>query len=107
MILEYFNSGDEAEFGRCIRELAPLRPEQSAELIRKIMTLAIERSGRECEMALRLLVWLSRNEELDAGTVARGFDDLYVRMPDLVLDVPDAEDMARAFVVEARKAKIL
>mmetsp|Transcript_93527 Transcript_93527/g.273868 ORF Transcript_93527/g.273868 Transcript_93527/m.273868 type:complete len:493 (+) Transcript_93527:63-1541(+) len=107
MILEYFNSGDEAEFGRCVRELAPLSQEQSAELIRKVMVLAIERSGSECEMALRLLVWLCRHEELDGEALVHGFDDLYARMPDLVLDVPDAEDMSRAFVVEAKKAKIL
>lgn len=36
MILEYFNSGDQAEFGRCIRELTPLSPAQSAELVRKV-----------------------------------------------------------------------
>merc|ERR1719498_1179131 len=47
-ILEYFNSGDEAEVGRCIRELSPLSTAQSAEIIRKIMVLAMERSGTEC-----------------------------------------------------------
>jgi len=107
MILEYFNSGDEAEFGRCVRELAPLAQEQSAELIRKVMVLAVERSGSECEKALQLLVWLCRHEELDSEALERGFDDLYARMPDLLLDVPDAEDMVRAFVVEAKKAKVL
>lgn len=107
MILEYFNSGEEAEFGRCVRELAPLSQEQSAELVRKVMVLAMERSGSECEMALRLLVSLSRHEELDSDSLVQGFDDMYARMPDLLLDVPDAEDMARAFVVEAKKAKIL
>mmetsp|Transcript_18754 Transcript_18754/g.51680 ORF Transcript_18754/g.51680 Transcript_18754/m.51680 type:complete len:485 (-) Transcript_18754:168-1622(-) len=107
MILEYFNSGDEVEFGRCVREIAPLNSEQSAELIRKVMVLAIERSGHECEMALRLLIWLCRHEEVDGAALAQGFDDLYARMPDLLLDVPDVEDMARAFVVEAKKAKIL
>lgn len=107
MILEYLNSGDEVEFGRCIRELAPLSPEQSAELIRKIMVFAMERSGSECELALRLLVWLCRHEELDSAAIEGGFNDLYARMPDLLLDVPDAEDMARSFVVEAKKAKVL
>jgi len=107
MILEYFNSGDESEFGRCVRELQPMSPGQSAELIRKLMTFAIERSGHECEMALKLLIWLCRHEELDEGAMTRGIDELYDKMPDLLLDVPDAEDMARAFVVEAKKAKIL
>lgn len=107
MIIEFFNSGDEAEFGRCVRELAPLSEERSAELIRKIMTVAMERSGADCEQALRLLVWLCRHEEISAEALEAGFDDLYRRMPDLLLDVPDAQEMARAFVVEAQKAKVL
>lgn len=107
MILEYFNSGDEAEVGRCITELSPLSAGQSAEVIRKIMFFAMERSGAECELALKLIVWLVRQEELDVDAVEAGFDEMYDRMADLVLDVPDARDMARAFVVEAKKARVL
>lgn len=107
MILEYFNSGDKAEVGRCITELSPLSSAQSAEVIRKIMVLAMERSGHECEMALKLIIWLCRQEELNEDTVEAGFDELYERMPDIVLDVPDARDMARSFVVEAKKARVL
>lgn len=107
MILEYFLSGDEVEFGRCVSELAPLSPEQSAELVRKVMMLAMERSGSECELGLKLLVWLCRREEIDEDAIEMGFDELYSRMPDLLLDVPDAREMALSFVVEARKARLL
>lgn len=107
MILEYFNSGDTAEFGRCIREITPLTPAQSAELVRKIMVFAMERSGSECEMALTLLVYIARNEELETKDIENGFDDMYRNMPDILLDVPDAEEMARSFVVEAMKHKVL
>jgi hypothetical protein len=107
MILEYFNSGDEAEVGRCISELSPLSAAQSAEVIRKIMTLAMERSGSECELALKLIVWLCRQEELDPDAVEAGFDEMYDKMADITLDVPDARDMARSFVVEAKKARVL
>jgi len=107
MILEFFNSGDSEEFGRCVRELAPLSEEKSAELIRKIMTLSMERSGAECEMALKLLVWLHRHEELDSFMIEKGFNDMYSRMDDIVLDVPDANEMAQSFVVEAKKNKVL
>lgn len=107
MILEYFNSGDEAEVGRCISELSPLSARQSAEVIRKTMIFAMERSGAECEMALKLIVWLCRQEEIDIDAVEAGFDEIYERMNDVILDVPDAYDMARSFVVEAKKARIL
>jgi len=107
MILEYFNSGDAAEFGRCVRDLAPISEDRSAELVCKIMLFAMERTGTECEEALILLVSLSRNEEISDASFEFGFDDLYKRMPDLLLDVPDAREMARSFVVEMKKAKIL
>lgn len=107
MILEYFNSGDQAEFARCVCELAPLSNEQSSELVRKVMLFAMERSGAECELALQLLVHLCRQEEIDGDHVEGGFDELYERMPDVMLDVPDAREMALSFVVEAKKALIL
>jgi len=107
MILEFFNSGDEGEFGRCVSELTPLSDERSAELVRKIMSMAMERSGADCEQALRLLIWLCRHEEISMEALELGFNDLYKQMPDLLLDVPDAEDMAKAFVVEAKKANVL
>jgi programmed cell death protein 4 len=107
IILEYFNSGDKAEVGRCISELSPLSDSQSAEIIRKVMVLAMERSGAECELALNLIIWLVRQEELDADAVEAGFDEMYQRMEDTVLDVPDVHDMALSFVVEAKKARVL
>jgi len=107
IILEYFNSGDQAEVGRCISELSPLSAGQSAEVIRKIMTLAMESSGSDCELALKLIVWLCRQEELDDDAVENGFDEMYQCMPDVLLDVPDARDMARSFVVEAKKSGVL
>lgn len=107
MILEYFNAGDLPEFGRCIRDMSPLEPGQGAELVRKIMTFAMERTGEECEKSLKLLVWIMRNEELDEGVIELGFDDMYANMDDILLDVPDAQEMARTFVVQAKQMQIL
>mmetsp|Transcript_54537 Transcript_54537/g.100939 ORF Transcript_54537/g.100939 Transcript_54537/m.100939 type:complete len:529 (-) Transcript_54537:96-1682(-) len=107
MIEEYFNSGDVAEFTQCVRDLAPWSEAQSAELVRKLMTYAMEQSGTECEMALQLLIKLHHSEEVSLRAVERGFDELYARMPDLVLDVPDAREMARTFVMEAQLAELL
>lgn len=107
MILEYFNSEDCEEVGRLVRELSPMTLEQSAEVVRKLMTFAMERSGKECELALQLLIWLCRHEELDDNAIEQGFNDLYERMEDLLLDVPDAREMSRSFVTEAKKSEIL
>mmetsp|Transcript_21774 Transcript_21774/g.49559 ORF Transcript_21774/g.49559 Transcript_21774/m.49559 type:complete len:530 (+) Transcript_21774:76-1665(+) len=107
MIEEYFNAGDVAEFIQCVRDLAPWSEAQSAELVRKLMTYGMEQSGTECEMALQLLIKLYHSEEVSLRAVERGFDELYARMPDLVLDVPDAREMARTFVTEAQLAELL
>merc|ERR1712187_730960 len=85
MIREYFDSGDEVEFRRCVCEFAPLTDEHSAELVQKVMILAMEDSGTQCERALKLLVSLCRQEELSEDAIERGFDELYNRMPDLLL----------------------
>jgi len=107
MILEYFNCWDQQEFARCVRDLAPLSDERGAELVRKIMHLAMERSGNECEQVLGLLVFLRRDNEITASIFELGFNALYKVMPDIILDVPDAQEMAQAFVVEAKKAGVL
>jgi hypothetical protein len=107
MILEYFSNRDEAEFGRCVSDLTPLSQAQSAELLRKVMVLAMERTGEECEAAMKIMAFLHRNEDVDEGAVERAMDELYERMPDISLDVPDAKDMAASFVVEAQRAGLL
>jgi len=107
MILEYFNGGDKEEFGRCVRELQPLPTDKSSELIRKVMTFAMERSATDRENALSLLVWLNHQDEMDAEAIEAGFDDMYLKLPDVMLDVPDAEAMAKAFVDGTQSAKVL
>lgn len=107
MILEFFNSGDKVEFSRCVSDMAPLTQDQSAELLRKLMTLSMERGGSECVAALELITKLHRTEEVDEGAVERSLDELYARMSDITLDVPDAQEMAQSFVVEAKKEEIL
>mmetsp|Transcript_141914 Transcript_141914/g.257897 ORF Transcript_141914/g.257897 Transcript_141914/m.257897 type:complete len:253 (-) Transcript_141914:41-799(-) len=106
-ILEFFNSGDKAEVGRCVRDLQPLSPNRGAEIIRKIMVLAMERSGTECEQSFKLIVYLWRQEDLETRAVEGGFEEMYLRMNDIILDIPDARDMAWSFVVEAKKEGML
>lgn len=107
MIKEYFDSSDEAEVARCVRELAPLSPERSSELVRKLLVLAMERTSSERDLALRLLTFLVRDGELDIDAIERGFDEMYTRMAEILLDVPNAEDLAQSFVAEAKENRLL
>ena len=107
MIIEFFDSADKAEFTRRIRELAPLPAARGATIIRKIMQLAMEHSTAECESAVGLMLNLCHEEEITEDVIEMGFDEMYRMMTDILLDVPDAREMAKAFVVEAQKVGIL
>ena len=106
-ILEYFDSKDVAKVGRIVRKLGPLKDEREGELVRKIYTFAMERSGAECELKLKLIVYLRAHEKIDTAAVARDFGQLYAGMEDLILDVPDAKEMAKSFVVQAKERDLL
>ncbi|CEL99197.1 unnamed protein product [Vitrella brassicaformis CCMP3155] len=105
-ILEYFDSLEKDEALRCVKEM-DLAPPQAAELVRKTISLAMERSGRECEAALGLISHLKDAKELHADDIIRGFNDTADRLHELKLDVPDAPDMLKSFVVQGIEQEIL
>merc|ERR1712151_281605 len=106
-ILEYFDSNDKDEVRRVVQELQPLGDERAGELVRKLCIFAMERSGYECELAIELLASLRKDEEIDCTQLSQGFDQIYARMDDLILDVPDAPEMLQSFVVQARQKQLL
>lgn len=106
-ILEYFDAKDKDEVRRIVQDLQPLGDERAGELVRKVCTFAMERSGVECDLALDLLCFLQLHEELECTQIAAGFEQLHANMDDLVLDVPDAWEMTQSFVRQARERKVL
>eukprot|EP00929_Paragymnodinium_shiwhaense_P014340 TRINITY_DN122243_c0_g1_i1.p1 TRINITY_DN122243_c0_g1~~TRINITY_DN122243_c0_g1_i1.p1 ORF type:complete len:494 (-),score=130.49 TRINITY_DN122243_c0_g1_i1:166-1647(-) len=107
MILEFFDCGDTAEFGRCVQDLAPLDAQRSAELVRKLLVLAMERSSSCRDKAMDLLHYLCRNEELSRAEVECGFTELFRQLPDIAKDVPTAPQLAGELVQEAKKREIM
>merc|ERR1719409_1678005 len=107
MIVEYFDSGDTAEFGRCVQDLAPLGTQRSAELVRKLLVLSMERSVSCRDKAMDLLTYLCRTEELSQNEVERGFTDMFGHLPDFVKDVPAAHQLTGELVQEAKKRELL
>eukprot|EP00397_Hematodinium_sp_SG-2012_P002931 GEMP01002939.1.p1 GENE.GEMP01002939.1~~GEMP01002939.1.p1 ORF type:complete len:463 (-),score=101.31 GEMP01002939.1:1274-2662(-) len=106
MILEYFDSHDEKEVKRIIQELS-FTDDMAAEFVRKVITFAMERTFADCERALQLLEFLKLHEELTSAHIAQGFTDLYSRMDDISLDIPNALEIVQSVERQAKRAKLL
>eukprot|EP00401_Gymnodinium_catenatum_P015268 CAMPEP_0117510034 /NCGR_PEP_ID=MMETSP0784-20121206/27782_1 /TAXON_ID=39447 /ORGANISM="" /LENGTH=480 /DNA_ID=CAMNT_0005305659 /DNA_START=99 /DNA_END=1541 /DNA_ORIENTATION=+ len=106
-ILEYFDANDKDEVRKVVQEMQPLGDERAGELVRKVCVFAMERSGEECDLALNLLEFLHKHEEIESLQLAAGFEQIYERMDDLILDVPDALEMVESFVRQARQRQLL
>jgi programmed cell death protein 4 len=87
-IKEYFDSGDADEVIRTLEELGC--QEFHPEIVKKAISLAMDKGPRERELTSRLLTCLHpsplSHEELEAG-----FEILLDGLDDLSKDVPDAQ----------------
>lgn len=106
MILEYFDSQDEHEVKLIIQELK-LTDDMSSEFIRKLFNFAMERSVDDCKLALNLLSYLVRHEEITLNQVESGFWGLYERLDDISLDVPRALDLIQTIEKQAKRSKLI
>jgi hypothetical protein len=85
---EYFDSGDADEFITCIAELKS--QEYHAEIIKKAISLSLDKNSREKELVSRLLSTLHPTI-LTESDVSNGFQVLLDGLPDLCIDAPDAK----------------
>jgi programmed cell death protein 4 len=98
-IQELFVSEDVADFVASISDLKA--PALNFEVVRRLMTVAIERNSRECELASRALARLSEEEILSVDDVAKGFERVFELADDLELDTPQAKDYVARFLARA------
>eukprot|EP00590_Aulacoseira_subarctica_P008629 CAMPEP_0172424994 /NCGR_PEP_ID=MMETSP1064-20121228/29323_1 /TAXON_ID=202472 /ORGANISM="Aulacoseira subarctica , Strain CCAP 1002/5" /LENGTH=441 /DNA_ID=CAMNT_0013167509 /DNA_START=208 /DNA_END=1533 /DNA_ORIENTATION=- len=95
---EYFDSGDADEFIACITELKSA--EYHAELIKKAISLSLDKNSREKELISRLLSRLHPIILTD-NDVSNGFQVLLDSLPDLCIDAPDAKTIVATFLARA------
>lgn len=98
LLEEYFNSGDVEEATSTLQELE--EPDFHHYFVKKTCTLAMDKHGREREMASHLLSALY-TEVISDEQVQKGFAEVVLSVEDLQLDVPDAVDETAAFVARA------
>eukprot|EP00593_Proboscia_inermis_P000460 CAMPEP_0171299204 /NCGR_PEP_ID=MMETSP0816-20121228/8019_1 /TAXON_ID=420281 /ORGANISM="Proboscia inermis, Strain CCAP1064/1" /LENGTH=479 /DNA_ID=CAMNT_0011774835 /DNA_START=52 /DNA_END=1491 /DNA_ORIENTATION=- len=103
-LLEYFDSGDSAEFITCIVELKC--KEYHHEIVKKAISLSLDKTSRERELTSKLLTVL-HPKPLGDDVMAQGFDILLESLTDLMIDAPDAKSIVGAFLARAVVDEVL
>lgn len=101
---EYFTSGDADEVLSSLNELD--EPEFNYEVVKRAITMAMDKNDKERELASRLLSALYL-DGLTAGQVLMGFRRVLLLAGDLQIDIPTAKNMLAIFCARAVVDEIL
>lgn len=102
ILREYFESCDPEEVIRSLEELGC--EEYSSEIVKKSISLAMDKGPRERELVSRLLTYL---HPFPLESMESGFNILLDSLDDLETDVPDAKVMAASFLARAVVDEVL
>lgn len=98
LVNEYLANGEVAEAERRVQELKD--PHFHHFVVKQLISLAMDRSNRERELASHLLAVLSGGA-LRSSEVEKGFDMLLFRVDDLIKDVPKVLELLATFLARA------
>lgn len=101
---EYFDSCDADEVIRTLIELNC--QEYHSEIVKKAISLAMDKNPRERELTSRLLTSLHPTPMSDKD-MALGFEQLLDSLDDLCMDVPEARTMVASFLARAVVDEVL
>ncbi|KAG6970152.1 hypothetical protein JG688_00005010 [Phytophthora aleatoria] len=101
---EYFTSGDADEVLSSLNDLD--EPEFNYEVVKRAITMAMDKNDKERELASRLLSTLYL-DGLTAGQVLMGFRRVLLLAGDLQIDIPTAKNMLAIFCARAVVDEIL
>lgn len=104
LIAEYFDSEDAGEVKSSVLDLGT--PFFHYELVKRAVTMSMDKSDRERELASRLISNLYP-DVLPMDQVGKGFERLFELADDLELDNPDAHKMLAQFLGRAVVDEIL
>lgn len=93
---EYFISGDRLEVEKCMRET--WMPDFHFEMVKRTITMAMDRNARGCEAASLLLSFLHGRNILTTNEVGKGIERLLEVIDDYSIDVPNASRILSQFV---------
>lgn len=105
ILQEYLLSGDVEEASRCLFEMRV--PHFFHEIVKRAVINALDEDEAKQIQMSALLDTLTAKETLSTAQAVRGFNRLYLLLPDLVLDTPSAGQMLKSFTLRAVKSGVL
>ncbi len=105
ILQEFLLSGDRDEATRCLEEMRA--PHFYHEIVKRAVINALDAEEAKQEQMSELLAALFKKEVLSPQQASRGFNRLYLLLPDLVLDTPAAGAMLEKFTARAKDSGIL
>lgn len=103
-LLEYFESTDCSELLKIIHELGC--SEYHYHIVRRSVSLACDRTGRECELVSQFLS-AAYSQILPSAEMAKGFERVFEYIEDLEIDAPGASNIVASFLARALVDEIL
>ncbi|CAE7387004.1 MRF2, partial [Symbiodinium microadriaticum] len=101
---EYFGSGDLTELQRSIQEIDC--PEYSYELVKRSISMSLDRSDREREMISQMLSELYP-DTLSSNMIGKGFERIFQLADELQKDVPLCRDFISKFLARGVLDEVL
>jgi len=98
ILKEYFVAGEVSDLIKSTKEVKGI---DFIDLVRKAVTLSMERQPYDRELASELLVELIKSSVVSTTVIEDGFQRLLDRLDDTVLDVPDAAELTGRFLARA------
>eukprot|EP01025_Chloroclados_australasicus_P016432 TRINITY_DN1825_c0_g1_i1.p1 TRINITY_DN1825_c0_g1~~TRINITY_DN1825_c0_g1_i1.p1 ORF type:complete len:701 (-),score=132.04 TRINITY_DN1825_c0_g1_i1:372-2474(-) len=98
ILLEYLENGDLNELLQSVQELS--LPQYDYYLVKRAITIAMDRKDREREMVSVMLFAINRQVVMP-DQISKGFISLLEGLDDLLLDVPNAVDLLALFMARA------
>lgn len=105
LLQEYLLSNDMVEAKRCLAELNS--PMFFHEIVKRAVVNAIDKSQKEQMQMSFLLKELRAAEMLSIQQAEKGFSRLFLMLPDIVLDTPDARRILIGFMERAKASGVL
>lgn len=98
LLKEYFISGELSDLLNNAKEVKGI---DYIDLVRKAIVLSMERQAYDRELASKLLLELVKSSSASSTVIEDGFQKLFDRLDDTVLDVPEAAELAGRFLARA------
>jgi len=100
LLEEYLSSGDLREADNCVRKLNA--PSFHFQLVKEAVRLALDENEEHQQKILALLGFFAKEGLISPDHLAKGFACVSDALPDIKLDIPDADKRLSSFILRAQ-----